>query len=144
MDNKILVVSGVALTDTVFTLMTVEPNITWNVTRLQAAVDAGRFGKPRTYPMEVLPPTVWTEGGLDRGTVDAIKLNPEALSRPVMMIESPPGDPFEFLCFVDGQHRIAARRELKLPDFSFYVIPHDAEKEFRVIEQAFDKWPFPR
>lgn len=127
---------GASLTDTVFTLD--DPPITWNVTRLERAAEAGRFGPPITLLMGSYPGSDWESGNLLRERVDFIKQRPDLLDRPVMLIENPPGSEFRFLCFVDGQHRATARWELGLPTISTYVIPHDLEGEFRVILERID------
>lgn len=124
---------GASLLDDVFeiTLKTGE-RVFWNVTKLQRAAAAGDFGPPRYARTSDLPPPNWSEwGGLDREKVDAIKLNPEALDEPAIAIESENPD-YLFSCFVDGQHRITARQELRLDEVSFYVVPLSKERAFRV------------
>lgn len=126
-------ITGVALTDTVFTITLYTGEVvTWNVTRLQRAADAGEFGPPRYARTCDLPPAEWSEwGGLDRAKVDAIKANPAALNKPAIAIASPRPEYF-INCFADGQHRITARQEMGLAEVAFYLVPVALERSFRV------------
>ena len=36
------------------------------------------------------------------------------------------------LCFADGSHRLIARQELGLPDWSCYLVPNYMEDGFRI------------
>lgn len=129
----ILRISGGTLTDDCFSIVTPdEGEITWNVTKLQDAADTGRFGKPETFETASMPPADWSKGFLDRERVDGIKASSLARDIPAILIGSPPGRGFRFRCICDGQHRITARMELKLPTFKAFVVPWDVEKQFRV------------
>lgn len=130
-----LVVQGADLLDTLFELETVEPPVVWNVSRLQRAAKAGEFGSPIAIPCECIPAPDWTRGNLSRERVDWIKQNRVVLDEPVISIANPPDAKFPLLCFVDGQHRGTARQELGLPEVLTYIVPHDREREFRVIER---------
>lgn len=130
-------ISGGEFTDTGFTLEAVTPPITWNVTRLQRDADAGKFGPSRSIPMDRTRGPDWSRGNLSRATVDYIKAHPDILNKPGLVIASPPGSPYPYLCFCDGQHRGTARWELGLPDVSFFVVPAEVEKNYRVTVEQF-------
>jgi hypothetical protein len=134
--TEVVILNGGNLADTVFTLDArfLGEEITWNVTRLQDAADRGEFQKI-TLSMAFVADTDWESGNVSRDRVDKIKGTPHALALPVILIENEPHRPYRFLCFVDGQHRITARQELRLKDFEAYVVPHDVEKRYRIIEQ---------
>lgn len=127
-------VTGARLTDQVFeiTLMTGE-HVIWNVTKLQVAAKAGAFGPTRYARTEDLPPARWDIwDASDRATVEFIKTAPAILDEPAIAIAAPEETNFLISCFADGQHRITARQELRLPDVSFYIVPLDMERAFRV------------
>lgn len=133
MGHPTINIVGAGIFDTVFdiTLVTGE-EVTWNVTKLQAAARTGKFGPPRHARTSDLPPACWEKwGGLDRAKVDAIKRNPAALDEPAIAIASPRPE-FAILCFADGQHRMTARQELGLDEISFYLVPQEAERAYRV------------
>jgi hypothetical protein len=134
--TEVVILRGGHITDTVFTLSDCfrGEEITWNVTKLQDAADRGEFERIK-LALDLVPPPNWESGNLDRERVDGIKNTPHALALPAIVIENEPGYPHKYLCFCDGQHRITARQELGLGDFEAFVVPHDVEKRFRVIEQ---------
>ena len=130
---KIHRVFGALLTDDIFTItLHTGETVTWNVTKLNAAATAGVFGLPRYAATSDLPPTNWSEwDASDRETVEYIKTDQRALDEPAIAIASP--DPaFALSCFADGQHRVTARQELGLPEISFYLVPLEMERTFRV------------
>lgn len=129
-----LVVEGADLLDTIYTLETEDKPITWNVTRLRAAAEAGQFGPAIAIPAKAVGEPDWSLGNLSRERVDWIKQHPEVLNEPTIIIESPPGSEFLLRCTVDGQHRGTARLELGLPEIFAYIVPHDVEAAFRVTE----------
>ena len=130
--RQITVVGVDSVFDVVFTLETVDPLITWNVTKLQRAADAGMFGAPIKISTRNIPAPNWALGGLSRERVDFIKEDMSLLYRPVIAVGNPPGSRAEILCFVDGQHRVTARLELSLSYVRSFVVPHDVERRFRV------------
>jgi hypothetical protein len=130
---KIHRISGAKLTDDIFsiTLQTGE-FVCWNVTKLQRAAKAGFFGPPVYAKTCDLPSAKWEAWGAeDRETVDWIKANADVLNEPAIAIASPRPEYF-VNCFADGQHRITARQELRLDEVSFYVVPIEKERAFRV------------
>ena len=130
--KQITIVGIDSITDVVFTLEAVDPPITWNVSRLQRAADAGMFGGPVVIPTRNIPAPDWALGGLSRERVDFLKRNQALLDEPTIAIENPPGAPAAILCFVDGQHRVTARVELGLPYVRSFIVPHDVERQYRV------------
>lgn len=130
---KVIRITGANLTDEIFsiTLKTGE-EVKWNVTKLNIAAKAGEFGSPSFARTADLPAARWDEWTAeDRATVDWLKANREALDEPAIAIASMiPG--YFITCFADGQHRITARQELGLPEISFYLVPLDQERRFRV------------
>lgn len=129
---KVTVVSNCDPGDMSFDIELGGEEITWNVTRLLREAEAGGFGPPALLRTDTLKPSDWSKGNLDRAKVDAIKRSPAALDRPAVLIQNPPGSAYEFACFCDGQHRIAARMELGLADCSAFVVPWDRERDFRI------------
>jgi hypothetical protein len=133
----IIRISGASITDDVFsiTLKTGE-EVTWNVTKLQRAAKTGEFGPPRFARTEDLPPARWDGwDATDRAKVDAIKRDPAILDAPAIAIASPlPG--YAINCMPDGQHRITARQELGLAEISFYLVPLEMERRFRVTVET--------
>jgi len=130
---KIHVVTGASLADECFTLpLRTGETVCWNITKLNRAAKAGKFGPPVYARTCDLPPAQWDEWTeADRATVDWIKAHPEILDEPAIAIASPkPG--FLINCFADGQHRITARQELGLPEIAFYLVPLSAERAFRI------------
>jgi hypothetical protein len=133
MTGNIHFITGARLTDQVFTitLMTGE-TVTWNITKLNAAAVAGAFGGVRYAATADLPPANWTEWGADdRATIEWIKADPATLDAPAIAIASPNPD-FAICCFADGQHRITARQELGLAEISFWLVPLELERQFRI------------
>lgn len=130
---KIHRINGASLIDDVFTItLRSGETVTWNVTKLARAAKAGAFGPPRFLPTVDLPAADWTNWGKeDRAKVEWIKRDPAVLNEPAIAIASDhPG--FLASCFADGQHRVTARQELKLPECSFYLVPLSIERSFRV------------
>ena len=133
MTTRIHRITGARLTDQIFTitLLTGE-TVTWNVTKLNEAAKAGRFGAVRYAATEDLPPANWLEWtAADRATVEYIKRDQRVLNEPAIAIASP-NPAFALNCFADGQHRITARQELGLPEISFYLVPLELEGQFRI------------
>jgi hypothetical protein len=135
--NNILVIEGATMNDTCFTLdsrITGE-EITWNVSKIQRDADAGVFGRPCKVAMKCLPKaTAEDDANIDWDKVIELIANGEtatgskALEQPVLAIGSEEG----IFCFVDGNHRLAARYKLGLKDFSVYIVPHWCEAAYRV------------
>lgn len=123
---------GGSPTDQCFTLEAVTPNITWNVTRLRRDALSNLFGPPVSIPTESVPPPNWQNGNLLRDRVDWIKAHPEILNEPSIAIAEAPGSARPVLCICDGNHRVTARQELGLPQVSFYLVPHEMEKSYRI------------
>src|SRR4051812_44545917 len=123
---RIYVIGGVSPIDDIFSITLVTGEfVGWNITRLNAAARRGEFGPPRYAPVADLPPAKWSSwGDEDRATVDWLKApeNRKVLDEPAIAIASP-NPSFAISCFADGQHRITARQELELPEFSFYLVP---------------------
>ncbi len=135
MTTRIHRVTGARLTDQVFTitLLTGE-TVTWNVTKLNAAAKAGMFGAVRYAATEDVPPARWENWNeTDRATVDWMKTHPAILDEPAIAIAAPVEVDFAISCFADGQHRITARQELRLPEILFYLVPLELERQFRVV-----------
>jgi hypothetical protein len=123
---------GASLLDDYFTLTTPGlEEITWNVTKLQKAAEAGAFGDAIEMPMAIMPAPRYDLGNLERDKVDAFKYRPDILERPAIAIASAPE---RLLCFCDGQHRLTARYELKLETFLTFVVPETVERQFRITE----------
>lgn len=130
---KTIHIHGANLLDNIFTItLSTGEVVSWNVTKLCAAAQAGAFGAPRFMPTADLPPADWSEWGEeDRAKVDSIKSRPDILDQPAIAIASQdPG--YLASCFADGQHRITARQELGLSECPFYLVPLDLERKFRV------------
>jgi hypothetical protein len=126
-----IILRGGAITDTCFSFDSPdEGEITWNVTRLQDAADAGQFGAAQTFGMDGLTPPDYSKGNLDPARIAWLKKNPRILDIPAIAIASK--EPGRLRIFCDGQHRMTARYELKLPMFSTYVVPVDVERRFRI------------
>ena len=107
-------------------------HVCWNVTTLNAAAKAGAFGAVRYARMADLPPARWdTWGPEDRATVDWLKAHPKEAFEPVILIAHSNPD-WLALCIVDGQHRLTALQERNVPEFSFYLVPVELERQFRV------------
>ncbi len=124
---------GAGMLDEIFeiTLKTGE-FIVWNITKLNAAAQAGAFGPPRYLSTGDLPPACWeTWGPEDRATVDYIKTDRAVLDAPAICIALENPD-YLASCIADGQHRITARQELGLRECAFYLVPLDMERAFRV------------
>jgi len=119
------------LTDDCFTLEVVEPNITWNISRIRRDAESGKFGPPGIFDMRGVPAPNYECGNLDLRKIEAFKTKPAILAIPVIGIGDPRGG---VLCIADGQHRLTSRWELALPDFSMYIVPHEIEKKYRLLE----------
>jgi hypothetical protein len=114
-----------------FTIPLREGTVTWDVDAIDSDVKAGKFGAPVRIPTELIPPSRWdADSTLERDRVDWIKTHPEELDKPCYLVAAP--EPGHFRCFVDGQHRVAARQELKLPEVTAYVVPDELERAYRV------------
>jgi len=127
---RTLRITGATLLDDGFSLDLGPPEGTvhWNVSKIWRAVRKGVFGFPHRYPIEVAGANDWESGNLERSRVDWIKEHPRVLELPAIAIEK---DELQLLCFCDGNHRIAARVELGLPDFRAWVVPCGVEKDYR-------------
>ena len=119
-------------TDSVFSLDLDTGEITWNVTRLIRAAEQGRFGLPVEFDTDALPPPDYSTGYLERAKIDAMKRLPAVLDMPAIAIGMPAGNPRPMLCICDGQHRITARYELKLPKWRTFIVPYTMEKDYRI------------
>ena len=126
-------VFGARLTDQCFTItLQTGETVTWNVTKLNAAAKAGAFGAVRYARTADLPAARWdTWSASDRETVDYIKADARVLADPAIAIASPNPN-FLLCCFADGQHRVTARQELGLAEVSFYLVPLEMERDFRI------------
>jgi hypothetical protein len=126
-----IILRGANITDTCFSFESPdEGEVTWNVTRLQDAADAGRFGAAQEFIIESLTPPDYSKGFLDPERIAWLKKNPRILDIPAIAIASKVAGRLRIFC--DGQHRMTARYELKLPTFSTYVVPVDVERRFRI------------
>lgn len=140
MIGRIHVISGCSINDDVFStdpaIFGVE--ITWNVTRIQRDADAGRFGKPETVPVSILPPmSTLANANIDwdkvASMVTAYHVDParSPVVKPSLQVGVLIGETL-YRIPVDGNHRICARRLLGMPDFSFYMVPPTVEARYRV------------
>jgi hypothetical protein len=129
---KILHISGAGMADDVFTIETKDGEINWNVTRLKEAAKQGVFGRPIKFKTSMLGPSNYEN--VSRDKIDAFKKNQAVLDDPVIAIESKAstGGQLVIMCFPDGSHRLIARQELGLPDWSTYLVPNYMEEDFRV------------
>lgn len=134
------IISGCSIGDVVFStdpaIFGIE--VTWNVTRIQRDADAGRFGKPETQPVSVLPPmSSLATANVDWGKVAAMVTGYHAdparsvLVKPSLQVAVFVGERL-YRIPVDGNHRICARRILGMPDFPFYTVPPAVESHYRV------------
>lgn len=106
----------------------------WNITRMMNDAALGKIGKLETLPMDWVPPATYE--GLERAKIDAIKKDPFLLNLPVLLLaaeDNAPGKP-HFKCFADGNHRVTARQELKMPDFYAFVISDAEERKYRTMK----------
>lgn len=115
----------------------------WNVSAIKQAIDRGDLGKPRRFSMRVLPPMTEEErANIDWNKVGGMmldyRLNPRktaAVRIPsIQVIMQMPGEDFLRRVFVDGNHRVSARRELGMAEFASYVVPPELEKLYRYEE----------
>lgn len=130
---KTLIISGAGPDDTCFTSdpRITGKEITWNVTRIQKDAAAGKFGKPVKIRMSVLPPTTpEADSNIDWDKVDGILNDTDnnPINQAILAIGSPDG----ISMFVDGNHRLAARRKANKFYFFAYIVPHEIEKNYRV------------
>lgn len=109
----------------------------WNVARMRIDAQAGHFGTAITLPLASFPGPPHYEN-LDRHVIDAIKADSARLASPVIMIqdaepaaENP--EALHILCCVDGNHRVVARLEMKLPTFDCNIIPASVEPLYRIV-----------
>lgn len=137
---SVFVIRGCSIGDNVFStdpaIFGVE--ITWNVTRIQRDTDAGRFGKPETQPVSILPPmSSLANANVDWDKVAAMvagyRTDPErsVLQKPSLQVAVAIGETL-YRIPIDGNHRICARRLVGLPDFAFYTVPSTMERHYRV------------
>jgi hypothetical protein len=135
---KTIILTGGSPTDQCFTLTTQwGEEITWNITRIAADAEAGKFGAPRYASVADLPPADWSNwGASDRATVDWFKTKGN-IEEPCIAIGSPNPN-YAMLCFADGQHRATARQELGLAEIGFYLVPWDAQEAYRVTVEEVD------
>lgn len=137
---SVFVISGCNIGDDVFStdpaIFGIE--VTWNVTRIQRDADAGKFGKPESVPVSILPPM----SSLAKANVDWVKVHamvqqytdgvPDpVVLKPSLQVMVSIGDML-YRIPVDGNHRICARRLLGMPDFAFYAVPPAMERRYRV------------
>jgi hypothetical protein len=118
--------------DKMFTITTDdEGEVSWNVTKLEAAAERGEFGPAHVFPTADLAAPCYDN--VDRVHIERIKGQPETLDKPIIGIGRVcrPGETAIVRCIVDGNHRIIARQELKLPDFSMWIVPPEIERQFR-------------
>lgn len=134
MSLQIIHFLGADLTDQVFTIVDNDgEEITWNVTKLQEAAARGEFGQPRILRTSDLKRPIYDN--VDHDKVEAIKYLPDFLNTPGIGIGRfvKHQDEADIFCIADGNHRIIARQEMRLPTFSLYVVPPEVERNFRVM-----------
>ena len=131
----IIQIMGAELADTCFSIETPdEGEIVWNVSKIQRAADRGDFGPAPNFDMSILPAPRYDLGFLDKAKIEAFKRSAEIMARPALAVEAPV--PGHIRCFVDGQHRLTARYELGLRDFSAFVVPIQVERDFRITIES--------
>lgn len=136
---------GAGVDDDVFTTEVPGlPVISWNVTRMQAAADAGKFGPPITIRRVDMPEL----GPAEIANIDWFKVTDMVRAYNAMRLGgTEPKDTFLFKPTlsvmlrhqqllvrlpVDGNHRILARFMLGADDFQSYVVPLEQEIDYRV------------
>lgn len=131
--TRIIRIKGAGAQDMCYTQLLPQGEITWNVSRILAAARKGIFGPPQTWPMSSIGKPQYEKGNLERAVIDAVTADRARLEEPVLAIGAPPPPKRHILCFCDGNHRLTARYEMRLPDFRVYVVPHDVESAYRII-----------
>lgn len=140
----IITIVGARVGDDVFTTdeRIFGREITWNVTKLRRAAEAGEFGAPDVLSMDVLPPmTAMADANIDWKRVDWMIRNLSTddgglsgvLLEPSINVAVKIGDT-TYRIPVDGNHRICALRILMRPTWTTWSVPPEAEGRFRVHE----------
>lgn len=117
--------------------------ITWNVDAIKAAIVRGDFGRPKRHRMRILPPMSEEErANIDWEKVGGLMLDYRRSDRKTAAVRIPAiqvifqqhGEDFLRRVFVDGNHRVTARRELGMDEFASYVVPPELERLYRIEE----------
>lgn len=124
-------VSGAGFNDMTFSIEHEGEELMWNVTKIRQAANRGLFDPLVRIPMDCLPPPDYSTGNLELDRIAWIKDHPEILNEPGLAIAAPDGSDYGILCMCDGNHRITARWELKLPDFDVFIVPWPVQFLYR-------------
>lgn len=126
-----LKVIGAGINDMTFAIEHNGEELMWNVTKIRAAAERNHFGPLVRVPMECLPAPDYTTGNLELDRIAWIKDHPEVLNAPGLAIGAPEDSDFGILCMCDGNHRITARWEMKLPHFDVWIVPWEMQFRYR-------------
>lgn len=123
-------VEGAGPLDTCYGIKLDGVDVTWNVTRITR--DLHKFPLV-SFPTLIFEPDF---SGVDRAKLDFFRTRPDILALPIVCIEGPRKG--EILCPCDGNHRGAARYELrKAGNMAYdlteaYLVPLEIEAGYRV------------
>lgn len=150
---KTLHIMGAGIADTCYELDIpgFEP-ITWNVSKLEQAAFRGLFGPPVTVDFSKLPPMTENEwSNLNRRKIDRMIKHARAIQSipdwtnhgrtitrmrlidiPVIATTYMQSDGQFYSAFVDGNHRMTARRMMGLTGAMHFLVPPELEGNYRV------------